>query len=109
MTIVLFIAGLLISICGSLRDGISDRRPNIGWVSWHVLGWLARDIALCLIMIPFVEHERYLLVVILLLSRTLHNQLCKFAQSSSIFIGRVQPPKWWKVINKILDFFIPWR
>ena len=105
----LFIAGLFISICGSLRDGISDRIPNVGWVPWHVLGWLARDIALCLIMIPFVEHERYLLIVILLLSRTFHNQLYKFAKSSSLFIGRVQPPAWWKVIDRILDFLIPWR
>lgn len=36
--------GLLFRIPSDIQDGLSLRNVGVGWYSWHLFGWLPRDV-----------------------------------------------------------------
>lgn len=35
---------ILFRIPSAIQDGLSERAAGVGWLAWHTLGWLARDV-----------------------------------------------------------------
>ena len=36
--------GIFFRTFGDMQDGLSWRNSLVGWWSWHVVGWMARDV-----------------------------------------------------------------
>ena len=66
---MIFIVTFLMRVASAMKDGLSDRAAfinphqgnptkidRVGWVPWHIFGWLARDIPiLILYYYEFIE------------------------------------------------------
>lgn len=41
--LVIALLSLFLRVASDFRDGLSERALLVGWWSWHIIGWMARD------------------------------------------------------------------
>lgn len=106
--IIIFIIGLIISISGAIRDGISDRYLNVGWTWWHIIGWLSRDVPvfLCILLLLILNASPWMFITIII-SRLLHKPIYDYVRSNWIwFKGSPDPPYWFLIFRRLWSWLI---
>lgn len=48
--ILSLLIGLTFRAPSTMQDALSERAWNVGWWSWHILGWLTRDLVQVLLV-----------------------------------------------------------
>jgi len=99
---------VLILLGGAFRDGISERAEKVGWLSWHVAGWIARDLVALLIAIQFALQHRFYEVLIVAFIATGHEQFYLLGvEVRSKLTGPIDPPRWFLKLRKLWTW-LPW-
>lgn len=44
------ILAIIIRVVGDFHDGLSSRRLNVSWFTWHLVNWLRRDLIITVII-----------------------------------------------------------
>lgn len=103
-----FVACIFIIVFGSIRDGISDRAPGVGWTNWHIVTWLARVLAVFVLLLKLAYAGYWLQVFTILIVSTFHNFFYKIGLSLRPRLqGPGEKPEWFKAIEKIWSW-LPW-
>lgn len=102
------LASIFILVFGAIRDGISERALGVGWTGWHIVTWLARDVAVFILLLKLVYAHSWLQVLLVVIVSTLHNQFYEIGLSLRPFMqGPAEKPKWFKRLER-LWLWLPW-
>ena len=103
MHYLIFIVGLMISLGGDVRDGMSARFKSIGFMPYHLSIWSTRDIPnLILAFILIAGYASYILALILILSRIFHTLIYDYVRNNwHRFDSNPRPPEWYKNLRKL--------
>lgn len=104
----LLLASVMILLIGAIRDGISDRAPGVGWLEWHFVTWIARELPVLFLLVILLERANYFLFGFVLFAATFHDSFYELGvYLRSAFRGDPEPPRWFNCLRKLWSW-LPW-
>lgn len=110
-----FLSVLSISFFHSLRDGISLRKPNVGWTWWHAPGWASRDFPIFMFIFYTIVagylagHMGFLFWgIVIIIVHSFHGTFYDLGKNHiEWFYGSPNPPEWYRQLRKLWSW-LPW-
>lgn len=102
---------MLILNVGSIRDGVNGRPEGLGWLKFHLLIWLSRDIACAIIMMAGLADEPRMWWAYLgaAVSHTWHEHLYSWGtRNLRRFAGIPNAPEWFRKARELYRRVIFW-
>lgn len=109
ISLLLTIAGMLISFYSAAKDGLSSRYDKVGWLEWHQIGWLCRDIPLFLILVVLlmVDWTNLTTVICLLFIQAHQNMIYTYYRDhADDYEGSPEMPEWFRKLRELWRWLI---